>query len=201
MTNLRLFRPKKARPKPKELLLKYINGSSCFVHIVETDTFPRMIHIEFHGELAQIPSLKNSKITGKNGHSFTNPVVRAKLDAMDHLFLMEVQKAGFKRWKFGAERVQILLHVAKRNRKFDEDNAMSTVKDWLEPHTKLVGRTAGNRDRGWGVGIINNDHLAHGFPVTDAMLGTERDHTEIIIRPLNDMREAIANFYAAHHLF
>lgn len=174
---------------PSELRDKYVRESSCLVSIVPGELYPRSVHIEFHGECARVPSLKNSKIPG---HNFTNPDVRARLQAMDAVFKRELEAQGNPKVYFGTNHIHITAIFADRSRATNEDNLMSSIKDWLEPAWKEKGGK--RKSRGWGVGIIDDDIYAHGYPVVSKMLNCQVSHTTIIIRPLEDMRKALVQF-------
>jgi len=185
------WKPFKERLTASELRAQYIANSHCLVSVVHGEHHPKLLHIEFHGELAKIPSLKNSKLPGMN---FVNPDVTARLKAMDELFNREIHEAGYENWSFGIEHIHVTAIFSDRDRAVNEDNLMSAIKDWLEPSTKPVGKSRSNR--GWGVGVVQDDYYAHGYPVVGEMLGLHPTHTTIIIRPLSAMREALCNFVA-----
>lgn len=193
-----VYVPKWGQPKEKlsasELREKYIRESSCLVSIVPGELYPRSLHIEFHGECANIPSHKNSFISTKTRAPFIDPKVRAKLQAMDFLFLREVEAQGKSAFRFGSNHIHLTAILADRSRATNEDNLMSSIKDWLEPSVKEKGGK--RKSRGWGVGIVDDDIYAHGYPVTSKMLNCQVSHTTIIIRPLEDMRKALVQFVA-----
>lgn len=102
--------------------------------------------IEVHGPLAAIPSMKNSKLPGKN---FMSNDYKARILAL--LALIEPELEGF---SFGDTFVHMILISAGQG---DLDGVCATVKDMLEPRTKQVGKGKNKRDRGWGLGVINDD--------------------------------------------
>lgn len=93
--------------------------------------------------------------------------VKQRLLIMDRLFNEEIRNSndGFNpsafygrpcETSFGDDSVFMLVICGKRSGRFDKDNVASTVQDWLEPRTKQIGKRK-KRDRGWGVGVVNND--------------------------------------------
>lgn len=173
-----------------ELVTQLLNESEVFLNVQWSNgaAIPDLVWIEFRGALASIPSLKNSR------NKFGGLTMRTKayLQAMDAGFNDAIQREGFRRPYFGSEPVFIALGVYGRR---DDDNTSSTVKDWLEPRTKLVGQSV-KRERGWGVGLIDNDREARCFPLPASDLALSIKHSRIVIRPWNSIREAAVNFHA-----
>lgn len=130
------------------------------------------LQIEFHGELSRIPSLKNSKLPGKN---FINPDTVDRLVAMQALFDRSALVYPRKQLRFDSERVLGLLVCSRRRTRFDLDNCAAAVKDWLEPPTK--------RGRGWGVGVIEDDSQLTVFPVHADQYGRNINYSMLILKP------------------
>ena len=135
------------------------------------------VRIEFQGEIARIPSLKNSKIPGKN---FINPDTLHRLKAMDALFWRAYSSE--KRLTFGSDQVVGLLVCSKRATRFDLDNCAASVKDWLEPATK--------RARGWGVGLIDDDSQLTIFPVHAHQVGKNPSASTLILMRWEDVGDS-----------
>ena len=135
-----------------ELVKKYVSESRCFITASPLIVKPEKIHIEFHGELSRIPSLKNWKLPGKN---FVNPDVMARIQAMDILYQKAHQELKAPVFNFEDEPISVLCICGKRPRTFDPIGCAETVMDWLEPATQLKGRA--KKPRGWGIGITKND--------------------------------------------
>lgn len=172
---------KKPRPTYKELFARYYQKSSCAVSISDND---RALNIVFKGELVRIPSLKNSKIPGKN---FIAPDTRARIKVMDALFAREIER---KRLRVNTASVPMLLIfiAGARSGSFDLSGCIETIQDWLEPQVKKVGKKS--KSRGWGVGVISND--SHIRPVafhSHDLTGFARDESRIILIPLLEVSD------------
>lgn len=177
MTIHELWGEEKKKPTRKELRLNYINGSECLVApFYSAAKKITKIVIEFRGHLARIPSMKNSKLPGKN---FPSADVMARVEGMTFLYCKECEDLKI-RPDFGTEEVFILLLCGDRGRSFDPDNCMTTVKDWLEPSEKQVGKRE-KRNRGWGIGLIQNDRQASGMALHAKSMGETGAHTTIMI--------------------
>ncbi len=185
---------KKKRPTKNELLARYLMNSECSVSFFPAEGRPESVHIEFHGELARIPSLKNSKIPGKN---FLNPDVEARLIAMTELFNAQIYEQGsaeYFKLKFGTNKVSALVICGKRSNSFDPDNCLSSVKDWLEPRL-MRGKT-----RSFGVGLVDNDRFITGYSLHSWQTGLEHSHSTIILRPWESVRRDAISFIKQHYL-
>lgn len=179
---------KKERASKKEVAIRAIEQSTCQV-VPGFDEAGEMslLGIEFRGELANLPNLKNRKIPGK---VFTNPDVEGKLLAMDQLFCAAAEG---KKLSFGSQEVFILLICANRPRSFDVDSCMVTVRDWLEPNTKIVGKKV--RSRGWGIGVLNDDKQARGIAIKWSDLGFPQcDFTYIEVMLWRDISTFLLEF-------
>lgn len=179
--------PIKQRLTASQLASKHVTESEMDVSVHHTGDVLRRVIITLRGSLAAVPSLKNSKIPRTN---FTNPAVMGKIKAMDQLFL----SSGEKNLSFGAERVHVLIRLASQGHT-DRFNAMETIADWLEPKTKKVGK----RERGWGIGLINDDSQVLGFPyrAQDGLDSSEADdETRIWVTNWKFVELAACNFVA-----
>lgn len=141
------------------------------------------LQVEFHGELARLPSLKNSKLPGTN---FLNPDTLDRLKAMQTLFERSALVYPRQRLKFASERILGLLVCSKRKTRFDLDNCAAAVKDWLEPATK--------RGRGWGVGVIEDDSQLTIFPVHADQYGKRVDYSLLILKPWRLVDQSFRTF-------
>ena len=141
------------------------------------------IRIEFHKETARIPSLKNSKLPGRN---FINPETLDRLKAMDALFLRSTRVYRRDRLSFAGQEVGGILICSKRPTRFDLDNCVASLKDWCEPPTK--------RGRGWGVGLVDDDSKLNIFAVHAGQVGRTLDHSILILQPWDIMRDQVAAF-------
>jgi len=137
------------------------------------------VHTQLKGPIANIPALKNQKINGTNilrGES------KALLALMSHLFQKSLQ-FQVPRFEIG-ELVFCVIFCAYRKNSFDEDNVATTVRDWLEP------RHIRNKDRGWGIGLVDNDRFVQALAVKKAKTAKNPDLTEIFIVPLASILSA-----------
>lgn len=165
---------KKSDLRGKDLVKHYVENSEIVVtHL------PRVTRIIVHGALAFLPILKNRKITGtaKAGHSFLapNPDAMAKIKAMD--LLWKSQQARQLSWTS----VGLTIIMADQQRA-DRISVLETVQDWLEPSSKIVGRT--KRERGWGVGLVRDDKYIIGHCYKSVDLGlSHRKYATIKIFP------------------
>lgn len=162
-----------------EICIECIGASDCKIITKGPLPTPEIMHIIFSGKLAALPSLKNSKLPGKNFHCATTA---GKLHAMTRLYK---HRAGDLKVNFGKK--EIYLHVAlSKYCKVDEDNAYASIRDWLEPFNK--------RDRGWGIGIIENDAQITGEARACHRIGLDLENTIITIRPLDLIKDEIERF-------
>jgi hypothetical protein len=157
------------------------------MHHTDGSMAPDLLHIEFHGEIAKIPSLKNWPIVTKSGGHIMNPETTARLMVMTELW--EKATAG-KRLCYMKDELFCIVILGKRGRVFDEDNGFAAVKDWLEPRVKA------KRDRRWGIGLVDNDCQVSGLALHSWKTGVEVMHTTIIIQPLGLVREPLLTFLA-----
>lgn len=136
--------------------------------------------IEIRGALAAVPSLKNSKLPGTN---YINPKARAKLLALDALYFRATRN---RQLSFADERVFMLGLFGGRSRSFDVDNAVTSLRDWLEPSAKSVGRR--RRSRGWGVGVVANDRNIVSLGLSAADLSSDKKTTLLVLKRWRDLK-------------
>lgn len=173
----------------------YLANSQCAITLGTKAGDLERLQIEFIGQVGDIPSLKNSKMPKTN---FMNPQTKLRIGVMDILFAMGAAKLRFKkRITFGSQPVALLVVCKSRSRSFDPDNVLATVKDWLEPRFKQVGRQ--RKNRGWGVGVVDNDSQITGICIKDSDLGLNLDKTIIVVRRFNanwnKMQDVINEFF------
>lgn len=181
------FQDKKPVGK-RELIERYIRDSDMFVSgYTAHDGSLTKLWIEIFGVLANIPSLKNSK--PKFGG--INKATHCKLLALDLLFR---RKTHLKNPTFGDQKVFITLITARNKRLTNEDNAFTTIKDWLEPSSKLIGGK-NKRARGWGIGLINDDIQARGIAVkAEDIDESPQAHTRIVVTLFSSVKESLNDF-------
>ncbi len=152
----------------------------------DTNQPVKQVRIEIFGEAAKIPSFKNSKLPGKN---FINPSYLARIRALDRLVSETGIDLAQHRFK---DKVFVLVINGIRNREFDADNVLATVRDWLEPSTKQVGRI--KKNRGWGIGLVGNDSQVIGLSIQCGDLNTESESTTILITEYFDVSLILKQF-------
>lgn len=177
---------------PKELVEKLVLESSLMVEF-QWDEKKELsqVHMEIFGSLAEIPSLKNSKIPGKN---FTNPKVLAKLKALDILYAAALKELSLTYHPQFSDGVVVLTLRLPDCSRVDEDNAVASVKDWSEPKAKKVGKKV-IRPRGWGIGLVENDRNIRGYPVFGKDIGQKLNHTIIRWRRFSEVKETVKGFF------
>lgn len=175
----------------QELFRKYLEGAGCGIEVFHDGKALTRIKIEFTGQAAHIPSLKNSKVIG-NYVPFTNPKVMARLKVMDFVYFKALSHLGIRHLpSFGLQPVMMVLVCAKRKVAFDTDNCLTTVRDWLEPRSKLGGR---GKHRGWGVGLVENDRQIRGFVFQDKDLGFKLDRSLLVVQRWTDCADKVSAF-------
>jgi hypothetical protein len=167
----------KPKLKGKSKILDIIKNSRISIE-VNADK----VLIKITGESANIPSLKNSKLQGKN---FTNPDYLKRIKALDFLFNLEAKNKTIPKF-LDNEDVSVIIVNAKRSRSYDPIGCLETVQDWLEPKSKKVGRA--KLDRGWGIGLINDDKQAVGIS-----LRSDLDYTTILVQPYKHIKNLLDN--------
>lgn len=179
--------------KLHEMIAEFVAGSRIFVQVLTGEAAPKRIWIEIHGTLAHIPSHKNNRHPKFPG---IDRVVLAKLRALDVLFIREVRRQGLNHPDvfFGQKRIFVSVLLAATKRATNEDNALTTIKDWLEPRTKVVGGK-NKKKRGWGIGLILDDVQARGLALKSDDLSMIMPHTRIVIEPFEVVRESMEVFF------
>jgi len=160
----------------------WVANSEMAVSAEADDRGLAAVRIDITGELSRIPSLKNSKLPGRN---FINPDTMQRLKALDVLYFQAVA-ARLGSLSFGTEEVLGLLICGKRPVRFDLDNCAAAVKDWLEPATK--------RGRGWGVGLVEDDARLNILPVRGELTGLDVRRSVLILRRWVDVKRSFATF-------
>lgn len=167
---------------------KYSAGSRVEVEPEYDDRGLARLDIRFFGPLSRIPSLKNSKAPGCN---FMANDVRQRLGLMDRGYF----QTGMQ-FTFGSAPVAMILVCGHRPNAFDKDNCVNTVQDWLEPRIKVVGKRK-KRDRGWGVGVVDNDKQITSFAFYDHQLNQRLDHTSVTVLRWDLIQDSILQFAAS----
>ncbi|RMD50591.1 hypothetical protein D6827_03740 [Candidatus Parcubacteria bacterium] len=139
--------------------------------------------LHIYGALSAIPSLKNSKLPNKN---FINPKVRNRLIGLTKLFNATVTAPVTFKPK---QLVFCLVMLGKKCRVRDTDNALASIKDWLEPPTKRNR----NKSRGWGIGLVNDDAYVHGICLRQKDFGYNDSVTSIYLLPFEDLLLPLEN--------
>lgn len=160
-----------------KLYQKYAAGSELFLNAVYDEKGLALLHMELHGPMGRIPSLKNRKLPGRN---FMANDVKQRLKVMDDMYRLALLKNDQRAPSFGDALVAVLLVCGHRSNRFDRDNCMVTVQDWLEPAHKVVGKSK-KRPRGWGCGVINNDSQITPFAFYDRELGYRLAYSMIVV--------------------
>ena len=180
--------------KLKEYLLKYSSGAGCSIEVCVKERRLERVKLELMGPIAHIPSLKNSKVPGAN---FINPETMARIKVMDYVYKQTAAKLGITfPLTFGREDVSIVVVCAKRKVAFDTDNCLATVRDWLEPASKMVGK---GRARGWGVGLVDNDRQIKGLALYDKDIGLKLDKSIVVVQRFDSTRDRLSEF--VHSVF
>lgn len=164
----------KGKSKLREAYDKYSEGSEVTVTKSRTGDG---VHIAFRGPAAHFPSLKNQKIKGTN---ILRSDAKARLMVATNFVMSGMHDFPFKRAKKG-QKMFCLILCAYRKNSFDEDNFATTVKDWLEP------RIIRKKDRGWGVGLVENDKDVAVFAVKKTKDWTKFDTTNIFLLPIKSV--------------
>ncbi len=175
----------------QQVYLEHMNDSNCEVRVawkvrpphVPVTVAPELdtIQILFTGSLARIPSLKNSKIPGRN---FISNTTQGKLKAMTAFYELRTKN----KFQFGKDVMLYLQVLLCKGSRLDEDNGFAAVKDWLEP------KTMRNRFRGWGIGLTENDKFITGEARHGWRIGLELPYTIITIRRYDDVADVVKEF-------
>lgn len=182
---------KKGDMSGAELRAFYRARSEVFASFHEINGVLDFVYIELRGELGRIPSLKNWRMPGKH---FVNPDVMSRIRVMDELF----EKSCRPPKSFGDKPVHMTLICGERKGSFDLVGCVETIQDWLEPSTKKVGRKGSVR--GWGVGLVDNDSQITPMPIHSWQTGIKHDHSTIILRPWEKMKEHVLETTASAYL-
>lgn len=169
---------------PTKGLAYWIHQSQVLVSADHDAAGLSSVRIEFHGELSRIPSLKNSKLPGRN---FVNPDTLQRLKAMETLYLNATAIHKGQRLSFGDANVLGLLVCPKRKVRYDVDNCAASIKDWCEPSNK--------RRRGWGVGLINDDSALHLMAVRGDLIGLHYGFSLLVLRRWDDRAQAVRDCF------
>lgn len=157
--------------------------SLCATTIVGEYLNPSLVHIRLAGPIANIPSLKNQKIKGTN---ILRDEAKVILTLMTAAFFKSVSNMPL---MFSPKvEIAVVALLAYRKVAFDEDNVLTSIRDWLEP------RFIRKRDREWGIGIIPNDRVVNSFAVKKRKTAPDAHITDIFLRPLNSVRSARDRF-------
>lgn len=182
-------RKKGARSAFGNLTEEYVKTSECFVSLIEVEGVLESCYIEFKGECARVPSLKNARRRFSLEYS-----ARCRLVAMSRLFKEQLKELGKETATFNDRNVIALLLCGRRgNRSFDALNVADTVSDWLEPDTKQGGNSD-KHSRGWGVGLVTNDSGVRILPLLASDIGQDTETTTIIIRDFTSVRKQTIDF-------
>lgn len=192
---MRLVCSQKPKRGGRQAVQEYKNNSRINV-AASAPGAPRLLQIELHGELAQLPNIKNSRLITRSGQSIIKPDSRARLIAMTQLYIDLTY--GQAPAPFGKEEIHVTVICAKRPRTFDPIGCLESVQDWLEPATYLSRGQV--KDRGWGIGLIENDRHITGYALHSRALGYNADHSTILITPLNEIRAGVIRFISEHYL-
>lgn len=157
--------------------------STMDISLKMLDDGPRYM-LSIKGTAANIPSLKNAKLPGKN---FLNSSVRNQLQALTWLFNCQLNKFGhFPRYK--NTNVFMMVVLGNKSKLIDDDNCLASLRDWLEPPTK------NNKDRGWGIGLVNSDRYITSIAVNHRIVRGEEGRTLIGLCPLAIYNGRLTNF-------
>lgn len=157
--------------------------STLDVSLKSLDDGPRYL-ISIKGPAANIPSLKNGKLPGRN---FINNNVKQHLQALTWLFNCNYNKYGHFP-TFGDTNVFMMVVLGNKSKLIDDDNCLAAVRDWLEPPTKS------GIDRGWGIGLVNSDRYVTGAAVSYRVVRGEEGRTLIGLCPLSLYSGRLTNF-------
>lgn len=167
---------KKPRLSYKELYHQLSPLSLCSTTYTGSIVNPDYIHIRLKGPVANIPALKNQKIQGT---SILRPQAKVVFDIMTRVFQKSVN-FEVPRYDAGVE-VFCLVMCSYRPNTFDEDNVLTSVKDWLEP--SFIRQ----KDRGWGVGIVPNDRCVNAYALKKKKTSLACDVTEIYLKRMDQV--------------
>ncbi|RKZ93883.1 MAG: hypothetical protein DRQ40_06970 [Gammaproteobacteria bacterium] len=182
---------KTSKPKPTKTLLECLQETrkGSKIEILQdklgTST-PQCILIRLYGPVAAVPCFKNR---GRGARRYMPNDVTARLQVLDELFLETTRRN-----KVEFKEIPLFVYVrfstrgSRRGGNFDPDNALTTIKDWLEPRYK------NHKDRGWGVGVTHNDKFITAYAERQDRECDNASMTEIVVRPLDSMTEHLKVF-------
>lgn len=184
------MKPKKPKESYRDRLRRFLASSDMRV-MPYFDPFDpsklTALAITLDGDAAKVPSMKNSKLPGKN---FINPEAKARVVGLTTLYR---DKASHISARFGKEPVFLVVIHGDRKTAYDADNALTTIRDWLEPSTKEKGGTT--TQRGWGIGVLDDDRFCVGaMSLQWSQLGRKDNRTQIIIMRRHLADSAVRRF-------
>lgn len=180
-----------------ERIDRYVRGSEIMTVASPHDsTTPNALHIEIHGDLAVVPKLKQNYRSGKGGRFHVDSKFLEQMAALDRLW--KAEREGKPAIHYGDTHIHMQIVCSSRERG-DPRNVAETIADWLEGRMKFK-RNGEEIDRGWGIGLIDDDkhitcHALYGW-----QFGLSNDCTIISIRPWELIHEAAVNFRKEHYL-
>lgn len=195
---------KKKRPSSKEIFDKYFDGSKLTLsaRFSQKDNSLDFLYMEFHGLLSAIPSLKSSYRADQNtGSVYMDRDCRQKLRAMDAHFRAAKERLklpNFHPLSFGKREISLVVINGRRSRTFDSVSPLETVADWFECSKKMKGGK--KKERGWGVGLIDDDKQVIPLPLRARHTNYDHDHTTILAVPFDKVREECMKYLTAHYL-
>jgi hypothetical protein len=176
-----------------ERIERFVRDSSMILSVFPGIDYPNRIWIEIRGKLANIPAIKNNRNPRFPG---IDRVILAKMRALDMLFAREARLQGLSHqsFQFGRAKIFVSIITAASNSGLNEDNVLTTIKDWLEPRTKQVGGK-NKKARGWGIGLIQDDITARGIAIKSEDLDSPAPYTRIVIEPFTAVKESLVSFF------
>lgn len=176
-----------------ERIEKFVNDSNMLLSVFPGLHHPNRIWIEIRGKLANIPAIKNNRNPRFPG---IDRIILAKMRSLDAMFAREAKRQGLSHeaLRFGKTKVFVSIITAASNSGLNEDNVLTSIKDWLEPRTKQVGGK-NKRARGWGIGLIDDDITARGIAVKSEDLDSPAPYTRIVIEPFTAVKESLVSFF------
>ena len=171
------------------------NSSMSVIASPENATTPESLIIEVTGELANIPKLKQSRKAFGN-RVVTDPNFLEKMEALDRLWM--IARHGKPKLNLGKAFLSMAMILTSKAYDSDAISSIETVMDWFESpfKTKRDGKPF---NRGWGIGIIDNDRQITPLPLHSGDVGPLSESTTILIRPFSAVREELARLVAVHY--
>lgn len=167
----------------KELYSELAPISFCATRIIGNLKNPDLVHIQFKGPIANIPALKNQKVKGTN-------ILRDNAKVIFDLMTRSFQRSvNFNIPQFDKKtKVFCVIFCAARRNSFDEDNVLTSIKDWLEP--SYIRK----KNRGWGVGVVENDSMINAYAIKKQKNAKDCELTEIYLRKYSDIKNDLDKF-------